>query len=408
MISFLNRFLTEYILYLFLIIFSAGAAVFLDNKIFIIVIFSYTLLLYIKKFKTINSSIVIFLLLWVVVNATAYVVFGNIVDAQLITFLSVTSRMLLPYFILRLFKESFFDSIERIIFSLSLISLPIFALQLLQPNIFYGFASLLNFMTDDEQKMFGGWYIGVYMFNSWASDRNSGFMWEPGAFAFMAIIGMLIRYSKNGLRLDKYIIVYVVSILSTFSTMGYTVLLLFILATFLRTERFFVYLFLVPGFFVITFSNVLQLDFMMPKVEKYAEDVDRIYRSSETSGAVLRANRFGILKFAFEESLKWPFGFGILEATPSYMVYKESVKGPNTYAQILLRWGWLGIFLYFIASYRLIFRLFVNSPKVARITLLAGFLAAVSSYNLINNTILLALLYYPFITYESITYQHNK
>lgn len=400
--NFIRRFFNEYVLYIFLILSSADAAIFLNNKIYLIIAFIYTLFLYLKKYQNIENPIIIFLLFWIVINLIAYLKFGNVVDVQFITFLSLTSRLLLPYFILRLYRNDFIYTIETLIYYLTLISLPIFVVQYLNSSLFYSLSPLLNILTGEEQREFGGWYIGVYMFSGWAPDRNSGFMFEPGAFAFMIILGILIRFAKNRMRIDRYIIVYIIGIITTFSTMGYSVLILIILTIILRTGRISIYIVLIPVFIFSIFTNILNLDFMLPKIQDYAYEARTISRSAESSGGVLRYNRFGIFLFAIDESIKWPFGYGVLDGTPSEVQFNERIQGPNTFAQILLRWGWLGLILYIIAAKRAMDRLYPHITVLARLTLLLAFLASVSSYSMLNNTVLLAILYYPFITQENI------
>lgn len=121
------------------------------------------------------------------------------------------------------------------------------------------------------------------------------------------------------------------------------------------------------------------------------------------SGQVLRVNRFGILAFAIEESLKWPFGFGVFDATPSLLIYNEILSGPSTYADLLLRWGWLGLVLFVWAVFRFTNRVFPHINIAARNLVFLAILASVGTYGLLHNVILLSLLYYPFISKDKLT-----
>lgn len=54
----------------------------------------------------------------------------------------------------------------------------------------------------------------------------------------------------------------------------------------------------------------------------------------------------------FEASLRWPFGNGVIKN--SYILHKYGdVFGPNSLAEILRQWGWLGIFclIYFYSHF---------------------------------------------------------
>jgi hypothetical protein len=290
-----------------------------------------------------------------------------------------------------------FSDLEQIIYCLAIISLPIFMLQLLFPSFFYSMAPYLNMFTIEEQQVNGGWYVGFYMFSGWGADRNCGFMWEPGAFAFMIVLGTIFRLAQNNMRLDHHIAVYAVAIITTFSTMGYIVFFYIIMAKYLQTKKMYIYAPILCLFLFFSYIQFWQVEFLGPKIEKYYESMDTIYRSSELSGGILRVNRFAILDLAYQEFKKWPLGYGVFEASPFYIQYGEKISGPNTYAQILLRWGIVGIIFFFLAIYKFINQKFCNENIFVRIFLIFAMLSSVFSYGLINNSILLAILYYPFI-----------
>ncbi len=403
-----NMKIEEYIFYLSIIIFSAQSANFLENKIFLILLFSYTFILYFKKFKNIDPPVFIILFMWFLINGAAYIEFGNVYDVAFISFLSVTARMVYPFFILKIVGPKIFKDFERIIFILTLISLPIFAAQLLFPDVFSSLAPYLNGFTIEEQQIFGGWYIGIYMYSGWAFGRNCGFMWEPGAFTFMIIIATLFRLSQHSMKIDRHVIVYLVAIATTFSTMGYIVFTFILLAQYIQKKNIFVYVLFIPLFMTLAYMQYWELEFIGPKIAQYYADIGNIYRSSVLAGSILRVNRFDILVLAFKESLKWPIGYGIFENTPFYLQYAERVSGPNTYAQILLRWGWIGIIIFIYAAWKYIKHIFRNEAFMVKGVLYISLLASVSSYSLLNNSILLVMLYYPFISMPKETHINQK
>lgn len=402
MIPVIRRFFNEYIFYIFIILFAARSANFLESRIFIILAFSSALILFIRKGLSFDRPIIILIILWSCINIIAYLRFGNITDVKIITFISVTSRYLFPYLVFKIHAKTFFKNIETIIYTLGLISLPIFTVQLIYPTIFYDIAPYLNTFTVEEQQAAGGWYAGFYMFSGWANDRNCGFMWEPGAFAFMLILGVLLRLYKNNVKFDKYVIIYIIAILSTFSTMGYAVLFLVLFSLFLRTRNPLVYVIIIPAFAIMVYNFVNEASFMMPKIQSYVHNIDAIRRSSEISGKVLRINRFGIILFAFKESLKWPFGYGIFDTTPAYLIYKERLIGPSTYADLLLRWGWAGLFIFLVSIFKFVKRTFPQIVSSAKNILFIAVCASVVSYDLLHNALLLSLLYFPYISKDKL------
>jgi hypothetical protein len=396
----LRSFFSEYIFYFVIILFSAHSANFLENKIFLILTFGLSLIIYLGNYKRLTKPFELLFIIWFLINLLAYISFGNVPNVKLITFFSVTARMLLPLFYLRLFGSNFFFNIEKIIFYLSLISLPIFFYQYTNPDFFYSLSNTLNSITIEEQQESGGWYIGVYMFSGWAPDRNCGFMWEPGAFAFMMLIALIIRLSKNNLAFDFHVFVYIITIITTFSTMGYIVLFFVLIGAFLKTRNVLVLLLVLPLLMLGAYSLYYNTEFLAPKIEKYNEEMDEVNRANELAGGMLRLNRFGILEFAFKESLKWPFGYGILEDTPAYQKFNEIIRGPNTYAQILLRWGWFGIILFFVSVRKFVFKFFSYSDMITKMFLIMAVMLSVFSYSLLNNSLLLAILYSPYLNFR--------
>ena len=385
-------FFYENILYFFIIVLAAQSANFLESRNFLIISFFYSLILFVLKKNSIDKPIIFIIVLWILINFISFVCFDNIARVSSITFLSLTSKLLMPYFIIKVLKQRFIIKIENIIFYLTLISLPIFLFQLYNTDFFYEISSSLNRFTIEEQKEIGGWYIGFYMFNGWAIERNSGFMWEPGAFAFIVFLAILIRLSINNFKFDFRIFVYSLAIISTFSTMGYIVLFILILAYLVNIKNY-ISFFFIPIIFVVSLETIANLDFMKPKIEEYYENIDFMIDDDN----YIKMNRFGILTFVSEESFKWPIGYGVFYNTPAIKKYNKPVLGANTYSDILLRWGWLGIIIFIFASIKFIKVFFPNVNILTKNLLIIAFLVSVFSNNLLSNPLFLILLYYPYI-----------
>ena len=349
---------------------------------------------------------VLFILLWGSINILSLLVFKNVTDDDILSFFHITTYPVIAYLVLKIIGVSFFKRIENIVYFLTLFSLPIFFYQLYNPDFFFGLGPLLNQYTILEQQMEGGWYIGIYMFSGWAFERNSGFMWEPGAFAFMLILAIFFRLSYNNYKFDKRIIVYIVAILTTFSTMGYIVTFLLIMFFLSRKKSLLIYVYVIPLFISLAVYSINEFEFLGDKLIEYTEAGDEIGRTSEVAGDRLRMTRFGIFTFALEESLKWPLGFGIFETTPAVLKYGEPVTGPNTYAQVLLRWGFLGVILLLAVSWKYIKYAFEGLSKYSMVLLYLAFMFSIFSYNHLNNIMLYVIFFAPFI-FEKKTFHHR-
>jgi hypothetical protein len=101
--------------------------------------------------------------------------------------------------------------------------------------------------------------------------RNSGCSWEPGRFAIMIILALLVNLSRNGItfRNNKKAIILLLALASTMSTTGYaTAVVLYAIYWFekLDFERSLGFAFIVLPIFAYLFS----LDFMAVKIQQRA------------------------------------------------------------------------------------------------------------------------------------------
>ena len=196
------------------------------------------------------------------------------------------------------------------------------------------------------------------------SYRNSGFMWEPGAFAFILILAIIIRILKIN-KLDKKITIYSFLILTTFSTMGYIVLFL-IYSTFLFDSKN-IFKALVIFLITILFVSVYQFDFIFSKINEYFVFIDYLKPFESYQGEnYLRVNRFAYFKIAIESSFAWPFGNGILISKYIISTYGYDVQGVGTFSSHIIIWGWIGLLYYVKYIYQFISN--INLSKVKFIT----------------------------------------
>lgn len=140
----------------------------------------------------------------------------------------------ISYLGFKIIGSSFWHRFEKWVFVLTVISLVFYGMQLLFPFIFERLSPIFgNFIADFYTEVRPtAWYVFVYTYSpipGLAYVRNSGFMWEPGAFAMICIIAIIYRSIVYGVKIDKYLIIYVIAILTTMSTAGYLALALYLL-----------------------------------------------------------------------------------------------------------------------------------------------------------------------------------
>lgn len=380
------------ILILIIVLIVANASI-LSTDNFLLGIFILSSVTFLLRRYFLDPIVFYVVATWIAINYASYLF--NETSFDWYTFMGFTVKIIYPYILLKLIGPQFPFRLEKIIYSLTIISLPIYILEIAFPDLFASLATYLNFITQEEQKQAGGWYIFIFMHSAWSESRNCGFMWEPGAFAFMILLGMSIRFMQYGMiKFDKRITMYIIALLTSFSTMGYFGLFI-ILTAYIIQQRKLIYLTLLLPLFAPVIMEILQLDFLLPKISTYFNQLDVIYNPENQS--YLKVNRFSYTLLAIQQSLAWPFGFGIV---PSKYILKEhstEVLGVSTLANILIYWGWLGIlfFFYGISKFYAIIQTTKNNALLYACIISLAF--AFFSNPLEKSPILFLILFYPFV-----------
>jgi len=382
--------------FLFVII-AANTAVFVDNNLFLFSSFFLLLIVFIQRRLVLDKVVVIIFIAWGVVNLNSY--FYNQTEFRIITFLGYFIKLLIPYLIIKIIGFDFFKKLEKTIFILAAISLPLFLLQGLFSPVFYALGESLNFITKLSQADRGeGFYLIFYMFNGWSPFRNSGFMWEPGAFALMLIIGFSLHLYLNSFKIDgKRAIVYLLALITTFSTMGYVVSLIIIGSVILQSRKF-KYLALGLLLMPIAYYYLLNLDFVGKEIEHHyerAESQKIIYREHQE---IAKFNRWGYIMSAFESSLGWPWGNGIFINKDIKQSFDIDITGPSTLGEILLMWGWIGVIFWFYSNF-LFFRKWpgIKQRIIVDFLMALSIILAFSSNPLPKNPMFFTLILTPYI-----------
>src|SRR6201999_2065969 len=87
----------------------------------------------------------------------------------------------------------------------------------------YGFSESLNLPKANTIPGFTNFII--FSFTKGLHEyRNSGFVWEPGAYGCFLTLTLLLQFFRNKFQFDKVAIIFVVAIIPTFSTTNYLAL----------------------------------------------------------------------------------------------------------------------------------------------------------------------------------------
>lgn len=258
----------------------------------------------------------------------------------------------ISYLGFKIIGSSFWYRFEKWVFVLTSISLVFYGMQLLFPFIFESLSSVFgkfiaDFYTEARPT---AWYVFVYTYSPIAGlayVRNSGFMWEPGAFAMICIIAIIYRSIVYGVKIDKYLIIYLIAILTTMSTAGYLALVLYLLFYIRYSEgRIKTILFLL--LFICAIPFVFQLEFIGEKLNDYLYN-SNVYGNTNERLDTIEYDRFTVFRLNMERLLYYPLGYGVYNIKDDFGYNFVGVNGIATFARM---WGVAGISFMLIGIYK--------------------------------------------------------
>lgn len=305
----------------------------------------------------------------------------------------------ISYFCLKICRRETIPLLERIVYVLTIVSLVLFAVQWIAPAFFDRLSPYLgSFLAEPYLKKDPtAWYAFVYRYmpidQFSGMVRNSGFMWEPGAFAWISVIMLFYRWFAYGIRLrDRHVLVYIAAIASTFSTAGYLALIcagiLYVMqlkSTLLRFSFLVLLILVVPV--------IYNLDFMSGKIDSYFAAADQgVYGFHEETNTV-EFNRYMFFVYVWGQIMAFPLGYGTHDIlTP----WGDSLISPNGLAKIMYHWGLVGVFFLIYALYRFFDRM-GNLGRFARLIATLSVCIPLFSNPAHANPLVFLLVLYPFI-----------
>lgn len=346
-----NHKVVDTVILILFILFNAGAAPITANPFFVVASFLFCVVVFINRKKEVDVFLYLFLSAWIVINVISSFV-NKIEHVEIVTYIGVTLRMLMPYFMIKAIGVRFFDKLFKFLYPLVILSLPLYVLEQITPSLFENIAPIFSFMTGKEQVASNGFYSFVFMHSGWESDdfRNSGFMWEPGAYAFVLIFFLYYYWCRVGVIINKKVIIILIALITTLSTAGF-IALFFAVLYYITTNGYFKKnTLLMPVFCIIFFVAAIQFyqksEFMSDKIDDYVSRGTDTYDWEFGSQKLIRMSRLGIFTVSLEDVVLHPIGNGI-KFSDSIIEKYGIVAGPSSLAEILRQWGLVGIiFLY--------------------------------------------------------------
>lgn len=273
----------------------------------------------------------------------------------------------LPYLVLKIFGLSFWGKFEKTVYILTCISLPLFLLNVIFPSFFIGLTPYFKVFTNSI------FYDFSYNSHYWTSliyvhldksdiidmNRNSGFMWEPGAFAWMIVLCMSINWIKSGVNYNRKSFIYLVALITTFSTSGYIAGALLMAISFIAKKKF-VYFFLLIPFLLFSIPYLSKLEFVGQEIRDYTE----AYKKDKVGAPVklfnaTKLNRFQIVKYQVRDVMHYPLGYGVYRTAD--IAELRNFVGVNGLSNSLFTWG--VPFFIFLMVYLWRFFVFLDDQK---------------------------------------------
>jgi hypothetical protein len=254
----------------------------------------------------------------------------------------------------------FWEKFESFLFILTCVALPVFVLSIFFPSFFHSLSSVFQILTYKSLYVFkesqaNYWYSFFFVFDGRNSGRNCGFMWEPGAFAMILTIAIIYNFLKNGVQMNRHIVIYTIAILTTFSTLGYIALGVLLLLFLIEANNL-IYRLCIIG--ILLYSIVVLIptvDFLGEKINEYIEETQNkvAYPQNlqESESEKYEVNRLYTFILNFQKTLLIPTGYGATEDTISNMA-KQDLVGINGLGAIMVSWGFLGLLVAFISIYK--------------------------------------------------------
>lgn len=302
-----------------------------DNKFvqlfFLIVLIVNTI--NIRGFLPIEKPIVIMFFIYTLLTLLQGIKWGF----SLFTFITHFSLVYIySYFLFQSYGKDIYIYLEQILWKYTILVLAIYFIHEFVPQTADYMKSLIEklsrFSSDVEHHSRS---IMFYTFRddtmmSFGLRRNAGFAHEPGAFALFTNLAIIINYIRGIPLFSKRNLVYVLALITTFSTAGYLSFFILILLL-VKSKRNIIISF---SFFIIilffSFRVYNESSFMRSKIEQRFESQTEKSLSGKTVGRI-----YGMRKSLYVLSQHPLHGRGLLQ-----MTMPESKYDPE-YAS----YGWL-------------------------------------------------------------------
>ena len=336
----------ESILFIALLIMISGASAIGNSIFFRVFVLSLLLVVAIMRRKRIDRVLFYVLSVWTGINVIAVVYLRSSINFW--HFGGMLTTVLLSFLYIIVIGKDFWSKLERFLFFMVEISFIVYLVSLIIPSFFNALAPLFRPFTDPvfyrKETQYNYYYAFFYSWMGRESTstilRNSGIMWEPGAFAMLLVILLSLNITNTTLnRKEKrrHNLLYAISLVTTQSTAGYIACIPLIIAAISNTKnkvRRVGFLLLVPLLAFVLF----RLDFIAPKISDYLEDSESESLTFHDFREQGEANRILSWNLLIDKTLQLPTGWGAVNDDTSFLA-KNNIVTINGLGNVMVIWG---------------------------------------------------------------------
>lgn len=163
----------------------------------------------------------------------------------------------------------------------------------------------------------------VYFIDNLSIPQNTGPFWEHGIFCIYLVIAFYLNAIRENKIFTKYNIIFITTIITSFSSSGYVVLIIAMAFIILQRGGLTFRKIILLSLLLVGTNYISSLDFMTEKI-------------TENAMSTQESSRFFAMVYHWQQIAKSPFiGYG------PYLnrVFSNLVMSPNGWTQLLRIWG---------------------------------------------------------------------
>jgi len=372
-----------------ILVFLQGSVLFSGSRVLLIVFLFVAFGIFIIKNIKFDKFIFIVFFFLIIVSIAQFFKFSFI---SYTTLIGTLTRFLLPYFFIKIINKNYLKYFVNVLFFFTIISLLLYIPSVLFPA-FYNFLLSLSGSSGIRNLMEENNLI-VYTVETdvrLGFLRNSGFFWEPGAFSGFLIVALLCNIVINRRLWNFKNIIFLFTIITTFSTSGYIAMFMVVLFYYMVNLNKRITYFLIPLLCLSAWYSYFQLDFLGERINTEIQMTEK--------GDVKYTGRLGSGEKDFQDIKKYPLiGRGRNVNTRFESYDKNDIlefHRTNGVTDFAVKYGMLFWIFYFFNIYKS-FRLFCEnynfSSKFALYILLVIFTIGFSQ-TFFQGTFFISFLY---------------